>query len=130
MVDCLYNPPSTRVGSSNFSGRANQHRSSFPIINRGLIIIRFKQPFVDWVNEADPYPRSGTRMSIEQVNDDSPAFLIHDYASEEFENWLEECYELLFEQILEEWYVDPVLWPQDRTLQLFKAWCDVEFTAW
>jgi hypothetical protein len=98
----------------------------FPMINRGLIIIRFKQPFVDWVNEADPYPGSGTRMSIEQVNDDSPAFLIHDYASEEFGNWLEECYELLFEQILEEWYVDPALWPQDRTLKLFKAWCDVE----
>jgi cytochrome b involved in lipid metabolism len=84
------------------------------MINRGLIIIRFKQPFVDWVNEADPHPGGGTRMSIEQVNDDSPAFLIHDYASEEFEDWLEE------------WYVDPSLWPQDRTLKLFKAWCDVE----
>jgi hypothetical protein len=96
------------------------------MINRGLIIIRFKQPFVDWVNEADPHPGGSTRMSIEQVNDDSPAFLIQDYASEEFEDWLEECYELLFEQILEEWYVDPSLWPQDRTLKLFKAWCDVE----
>jgi hypothetical protein len=100
------------------------------MINRNLIIVKFKQPFVDWINEADPHPGSGsgsgTRMSIEEVNDDSPAFLIHDYASEDFENWLEECYELLFEQVLEEWYVDPTLWPQDRTLKLFKAWCDVE----
>jgi hypothetical protein len=95
------------------------------MINRNLIIIRFKQPFVDWVNEADPSP-SNSRMSREEVNDDSPAFLIHDYASEDFENWLEECYELLFEQVLGEWYVDPSLWPQDRTLKLFKAWCDVE----
>jgi hypothetical protein len=99
------------------------------MINRNLVIVKFKQPFVDWVNEADPHPGSGTRMSIEEVNDDSPAFLIHDYASEYFEIWLEECYELLFEQILEEWYVDPTLWPQDRTLKLFKAWCDVEVNS-
>jgi cytochrome b involved in lipid metabolism len=96
------------------------------MINRGLIIIRFKQPFVDWVSEADPHPGGRTRMTIEQLNDDSSAYLIHDYASDEFEDWLEECYELLFEQILEEWYVDPSLWPQDRKLKLFKAWCDVE----
>jgi hypothetical protein len=32
----------------------------------------------------------------------------------------------LFENILGEWYTDPALWPQDRTLKLFKAWCDVE----
>ena len=95
------------------------------MINRDLIIIRFKQPFVDWVNEADPSP-GNSRMSLEEVNDDSPAFLIHDYASDNFEDWLEECYELLFEQVLEEWYVDPSLWPQDRTLKLFKAWCDLK----
>lgn len=48
-----------------------------------------------------PVPGSGTHRSLAEVNDDSPTFLIHDYAIEEFEDWLEECYQLLFEQVLE-----------------------------
>jgi uncharacterized membrane protein YbaN (DUF454 family) len=55
-----------------------------------------------------------------------PFTLIHEYASEEFEDWLQACYQPLFENILGEWYTEPALWPQDRTLALFKAWCDFE----
>ena len=32
----------------------------------------------------------------------------------------------LFENILDEWCTDPALWPQDRTLDFLKAWCDLE----
>ena len=95
------------------------------MLNRDLIVVRLKQPFVDWVNEADPYP-DGSPMTLDDVNEDVSTFLIHDHASEDFERWLTECYLLLFEAILEEWYVDEALWPQDRTLALFKRWCDVE----
>lgn len=95
------------------------------MLNRDLLIIRYKQPFVDWVNEADPYSDTHT-ITLEDANHDSPSYLIHEDASEEFEHWLKECYKPLFENILEDWYNDPALWPQDRTLQLFKAWCDFE----
>jgi hypothetical protein len=95
------------------------------MLNRDLIIVRLKQPFVDWVNEADPYP-DGSHMTLEEVNEDLPAFLIHDFACEDIENWLKQCYRQLFEDILEHWYVDDTLWPQDITLDLFKAWCEVE----
>ena len=95
------------------------------MLNRDLVIIRYKQPFVDWVNEADPYP-DGHHVTLEDVNDDTPAYLIHEYASEEIDEWLRECYLPLFENVLEEWYTDPALWPQDRTLTLFKAWCEIE----
>jgi hypothetical protein len=95
------------------------------MLNRDLIIIKYKQPFVDWVNEADPRPGEH-RITLDDANEDSPAYLIHEYASEELENWLEECYLPLFENILGEWYTDPALWPQDRTLKLFKAWCELQ----
>jgi hypothetical protein len=95
------------------------------MLNRDLLIVRYKQPFVDWVNAADPY--TGDHLTIlEDANEDSPVYLIHEFASEEFESWLESCYIQLFENILDEWYTDPALWPQDRTLKLFKAWCDLE----
>jgi len=95
------------------------------MLNRDLIIVRLKQPFVDWVNEADPYPDC-SRMTLEEVNEDLPAFLIHDSACEDIEDWLKQCYRQLFEDILEHWYVDDTLWPQDITLDLFNAWCEVE----
>ena len=95
------------------------------MLNRDLLIVRYKQPFVNWVNEADPNP-DGHRITLEAANDDSPAYLIHEFASEEFESWLEGYYVQLFENILGEWYTDPELWPQDRTLELLKTWCDLE----
>jgi hypothetical protein len=95
------------------------------MLNRDLIVVRLKQPFVDWVNEADPYP-DGSPMTLDEVNRDVSTFLIPDCASEDLESWLNEFYLLLFESILEEWYVDETLWPEDRTYQLFKAWCYVE----
>jgi len=94
------------------------------MLNRNLLVVRLKQPFVDWVNEADPYPE-GTRMTLEEVNEDLPAFLIHDYACESQEEWLAQNYQPLFEELLEQWYVDETLWPQDLTLELFEAWCEV-----
>ena len=98
------------------------------MLNRDLLIVRLKQPFVDWINEADPYP-DRTHITLESANEDSPVFLIHEFACEEFESWLESCYQPLFDNILGEWYTDPALWPQDRTLELFKAWCELEVTA-
>ena len=65
------------------------------MLNRDLLIVRYKQTFVDWVNEADPH-HDGRLMALEEANDDSPAYLIHEYASEDFENWLRECYLPLF----------------------------------
>jgi hypothetical protein len=95
------------------------------MLDRDLIVVKFKQPFVDWVNEADPYP-DGSSKTLDEVNEDVSTFLISDNACEDLEGWLKEYYLLLFEAILEEWYVDEILWPQDRTFALFKAWCDVE----
>ncbi|MFT7289316.1 MAG: hypothetical protein ACI87W_003446 [Halieaceae bacterium] len=95
------------------------------MLNRDLIVVRIKQPFVDWINETEP--EAGKRgISLDAANEDSPAFLIHEYAGEDLDHWLEQCYTLLFEEILEQWYIDPALWPENRTLSLFKAWCELE----
>ena len=95
------------------------------MLNRDLLIVRYKQPFVDWINEADPQPDENP-ITLAEANEDTSAFLVHDYASEELDEWLEENYLPLFEELLEEWYTDPAMWPQDRSLKLFRRWCDVE----
>ena len=95
------------------------------MLNRELLIVRPKQPFVDWINAADPNP-DGVHITLEMANEDSAVFLIHEYACEDLEGWLEQCYHPLFEEVLGQWYVVPELWPQDRNLEMFKAWCEVE----
>jgi hypothetical protein len=95
------------------------------MLNREMLIVRLKQPFVDWINEADPNP-DRVHITLEDANEDSAVFLIHEYACEDLEGWLAQCYLPLFEEVLEQWYLVPTLWPQDRDLDLFKAWCEVE----
>lgn len=90
------------------------------MLNRDLLISRYKQPFVDGINEANPYP-DGHLMTLEDANHDSPNYLVHEDASEDFEHWLSGFYRSLFENNLEDRYTEPVLWPQDRALTLFNA---------
>jgi len=107
---------------SNFTTSCERERNLY-MLNRDLLIISYKQSFVDWINEADPNP-DGSLITLEQANEDSPAYLIHEDASEDFEHYLRECYLPLFENVLHEWYTDPDVWPQDRSLECFKNWCD------
>ena len=51
------------------------------MLNRGLLVIRNKQPLIDWVNEADPYPK-GRGIRLEDANEDSPDYLIHEDTAE------------------------------------------------
>ncbi|MFP5350800.1 MAG: hypothetical protein ACLGHO_13305 [Gammaproteobacteria bacterium] len=94
------------------------------MLNRPVLILRYKQPFVDWINAADPTPTQ--ELTLVDVNDDNTAYLIEVEDEKEFERWLKENAEMLFEDELNGWYTDPSLWPQDRSLALFKKWCKFE----
>jgi hypothetical protein len=38
------------------------------VVNRGALILRYKEPAVRWINEADPSP-SDSPITLQQVND-------------------------------------------------------------
>ena len=44
------------------------------MLNRAVLILRYKQPFVDWINAADPTPTQ--ELTLVDVNDDNTAYLI------------------------------------------------------
>lgn len=94
------------------------------MLNRAVLIVRFEQAFVDWVNAADPTPTQ--TITLAEVDDDSSAYLVEVEDEEELEEWLALNGEWLFEEILNDWYTDPDLWPQDRSLGLFRKWCRFE----
>jgi len=98
------------------------------LINRAAIILRYKEPAVKWVNDADPYNDS-LGITISEINEDRTVYLIRDQdadSSDTVKEWVELNYLALFETELEGWYADPSLWPKDMSLQTFYSWFNVE----
>ena len=94
------------------------------MVNRGALLLRYKEPAVRWINEADPYP-TGRIITIEEVNAERTVYLISDTAGDDdrsLERWLKKIFAMLLESELEGWYTDPTLWPQERSYKLFRQW--------
>jgi len=94
------------------------------MINRAVLTLRYEQPFVDWINAADPNP--GHALTLADANEDSTAYLVRVEDEADFEEWLELNGVALFEEELNSWYTDPDLWPGDRSAALLKKWCTLE----
>lgn len=93
-------------------------------INRCLVIVRPKQPFLDWLQSVD----HEEKLSLEDIQQDPTAYLIPEYAlNAEQAKILEWGYDLMFEAELNLWYTDPKLWPPERNLDTFLQWFDVQF---
>ncbi|MEX0833680.1 MAG: hypothetical protein WD276_07405 [Actinomycetota bacterium] len=95
------------------------------MLNRAALILRYKQPFVDWINAVDPSPQSHT-FSLHEVNEEHTVYLVEVEDEDELGAWLALNHEWLFENELEGWYTDPAIWPHDRSLELLKQWCSLE----
>ncbi len=93
------------------------------MLNRSSVIVRPKQPFLDWVNSYD-----GTRISPLEVDRDQTVYLIPEYLTDlDAHQVLKRVYETIFELELEGWCLDDEKWPSIRTLGVFMEWFTVEF---
>ena len=99
------------------------------IINRAAVLLKYKSPAVQWINEADPY-NADPGILLESVNEDRKVYLIKDEDADgqgAIEQWIKMNYEALFENELKGWYTDENLWPKKRDLKLFREWFDVDY---
>jgi len=95
------------------------------MLNRAALILRYKQPFVDWINAADPSPTSHT-FTLAEANQEHTVHLVEVEDENELARWLSRHHEELFEEELKGWYTDPALWPRDRSLKVLQRWCSFE----
>jgi hypothetical protein len=98
------------------------------VVNRAAIILQYKEPAIRWINDADPYEKTH-EITAADVNDDRTVYLISTEDGDgapAVDRWIKRNYKTVFEEELEGWYTDPSLWPQMRTLKLFREWFDVE----
>jgi hypothetical protein len=94
------------------------------VLNRAVLMLRYKQPFVDWINANEPNPQQ--RLKLSDANSDSTCYLIEVEEEEELEGWLKLNGAALFEAELHGWFPDQELWPKDRSRALFDKWCAYE----
>jgi hypothetical protein len=96
-------------------------------INRAVVIVKPRQPCVDWANSFDDGIVTAT---LESLHDDPTAYLVPPYEmDDEREDIIKEYYSVFFENELEGWVTDEDLWPQNRDLETFNRWFDVDFCS-
>lgn len=88
-------------------------------INRNAIIIKPKQPFVDWHNSL--YPDS----KLDEIDVD--IYLV-DGDINDLEKFLKKKFDKLFKMVLEDWHTNKKEWPQKRNYKMFNLWFRVEIS--
>jgi hypothetical protein len=73
------------------------------VTNRATVILKYKEPAIRWIVEADPVD-GDLGVTVDSFNED----LISDGdgdTSEALERWIKRKYKTLFEEELEGWYI-------------------------
>jgi hypothetical protein len=94
-------------------------------VNRGLVVLRPKEPFLAWVREADP---SDSPLDDDAVESRPIAYLIPQLdGDDESWDWVRMNCGFLFEFACNEWYTTESLWPARRDWAAFQEWFGIEF---
>jgi hypothetical protein len=89
-------------------------------INRNAIMVKPKQPLLDWINTI--YPDN----PVEEEQEGTIYLVKESDSNEETEKWLKKNYDDIFQNELNDWHTDEKDWPQKRTYKQFMEWFAVE----
>lgn len=81
-------------------------------VNRYAIIIKPRQPFLDWYSNLCPE---------DEVYNNTNTYLISD-AIDDIDSWIKKQYEKIFAAELEAWTTIEKKWPKKRNYEMFKEW--------
>lgn len=93
-------------------------------INRSVLIIRPKQPYIDWTNSMDD---GGPLANLKSMRKSPNTFLVDEiFFIDDLSQIIDEIWEILFEIQLNNWMRDPDVWPAVLTREMFEKWFDYE----
>ena len=91
------------------------------MLNRAVLVVRPKQPFLDWAAQLDD---SGL---VPDIEGEQTVYLIPQFDDDdEAQKVLERVFAEVFEHELFGWHTDETAWPRKRNLALFREWFTVE----
>ena len=95
------------------------------MLNRSAVVVKPKQPFLDWLHNADP---TSGGITLDEVGLEPTIYRIPECDSgDDVGEVLQELCEEIFVERLDGWFKDERTWPTDRTYKVFCAWLDVEY---
>jgi len=97
----------------------------YPTVNRTLVLIKPKKPFIDWAKYVDNENELSDEL-IEETFSEYSAYLMKDVDDEdELEKIIRKQYSKIFENELAGWSQDESEWPQKRSYEVFKEWFEI-----
>ena len=89
-------------------------------LNRTAILVKPRQPFLDWLRWADP---TSGELSLEDIRKDPTIYLLPECDSDaEARGYLEVACGPIFEEELDGWHRVPEAWPIQRDMEAFERW--------
>ena len=105
-------------------------RMDFKIMDASILILKPKQPLIDWVNEQLSQDDIPTK-TLKTYDDDEcgpTTYLIPDFEDlPKAKRWLKKHCRPLFEEVLSGWTADENDWPKDLSYKTFTQWFSPEF---
>ncbi|MHC4385371.1 MAG: hypothetical protein ACYTEU_03490 [Planctomycetota bacterium] len=96
-------------------------------VNRAAVVIKPKQPFIDWLNSI---PDENINFTLDQILEDNLIFLIPEHDDpEDSKNYIRERFDQIFDWELFGWITTEELWPKKRTWKMFQEWFDIEINS-
>jgi hypothetical protein len=105
----------------------SEAKGEMELLRRGLVVLRPKRPYLDWARSVDP---DSAKSLAQHRREDSFAFLVPSYNLDiDDAQWFVDRYwPHFFAQVLESWTPKVKHWPQERTLEVFRQWFDIELS--
>jgi len=93
-------------------------------INRTAVVVRPKQPFIDWLKSL---PDDDSDYALEEISSDNLTFLIPQCDnSDEAMEYIRKRYGLILEWVFGGWATTEELWPEKRNWKMLNEWFDIE----
>lgn len=98
------------------------------IVNRSVAVVRPLQPFLLWASSIGE-PELAENAYAESRNDPQVYLLPEFDSEEESAEVLEQCWPVIFETELDNWSNEERHWPEERTLEMFLQWFEIELCS-
>jgi hypothetical protein len=96
-------------------------------VNRSVLVVRPRQPYLDWVHSLD---EGGKKFTLDDLRRECTSYLVPQWEHEDQrDEILADVHLEVFEHELWAWMRDPAVWPLKRDLATFKAWFELEFCS-